>query len=276
MRRHSKLQEPGGKEHDGGHNIQPSTMGKKRNNAAKKKQGAKKKKISATYGVSVLKGGTIARNNGIIETGNPMDAKSQNKQTAKATIPRSLQSDTSNLHQKQSMCSPSEQNEFQRQQASLEERSLIQQSKKKHKRKMKTQKKGWGSDFAGPSTMAPATFNLTKTTQQLVDDAANQVAQMTDIGQRLTAPAEGQSSLATAAGSNWLANMAQEKAELRSEAEKSQMNTFAALDDSDSENEWTDGKQQKASQFQFQPASFSFQSSFVAVGPSTDEIDPDL
>ena len=251
-------------------------MGKKRNNAAKKKQGAKKKKISATYGVSVLKGGTIAKNNGIIETGNPMDVKSQNKQTAKSSFPKAMHSDESNAQQKQSMSNPNEHNEFQRQQASLEERSLIQQAQKKQQRKMKRQKKGWGNNFAQPSAIAPATFNLTKTTQQLVDDAANQVAQMSEIGQRLIAPAEGQSSLAAAAGSNWLTNIAQQKAELKAEAQKAQTNAFAALNDSDSENEWADGKQQKTPQFQFQPASFSFQSSFVAVGPSEEDIDPDL
>jgi hypothetical protein len=245
-------------------------MGKKRNNAAKKKQGATKKKISATYGVSVLKGGTIARKNGIIQTSNPMDAKTPNKQTVKVHASKIVQSNDSNTSKK-SGCSQNEQKEFARQQASLEERSLMQQSQKNHQRKMKKQKKGWGNNFAQPSAMAPPTLNLTKTTQQLVDDAANQVAQISDIGQRFDS-AQGCSSLAAAAGPNWAANIMQQN----SETQQPQLNPFAALDDgSDSDNEWADSKQ-KPQQFQFQPPSFSFQSSFVAVGPSDDDIDPDL
>lgn len=249
-------------------------MGKKRNNAAKKK-GAKKK-ISATYGVSVLKGGTIARNNGVIET-RAMDGKapiSVNKQTTKPSVAKVAQSHKENRG-KGSSCGLSERDEFAWQHASLEERSLMQQSQKKQQREKKKQKQGWGGNFAGPLSMAPATLNLTKTTQQLVDDAANQITQMSDFGQRL-APAEGQSSLAAAAGSNWTANMMADKMEAKSQMEQAQVNSFAALnDDSDSDNEW-ECSNPPATQFQFQPASFSFQSSFIPVGPNEDDIDPDL
>lgn len=251
-------------------------MGKKRNNAAKKKQGAKKKKISATYGVSVMKGGTIARNNGIIETGNPMDAKSSvNKQYTKADASK-LPQTNGPVKSKQARVSLNEQDEFARQQASLEERSLMQQAQKKHQRKTKKQKQGWNT-FAGPASMAPPTLNLIKTTQQLVDDAANQITQMSDFGQRLVPAAEGQSSLAAAAGVNWNASVMAKKMQEKSDMKRAQLNSFAALnDDSDSDNEWADSKP-AAPQFQFQPASFSFQSSFVpVVGPGEDDIDPDL
>ena len=262
-------------------------MGKKRNNAAKKKQVGKKKKISATYGVSVQKGGTIARNNGIIEPRNPMadnNKTTNNKQSMKSnnhhlSTDESYQSKT---NQKKSGASHKEQNEFLREQASLEERSLMQQSQKKQQpRKSKNQKKGWGNNFAQPTSMAQPILNLNKTTQQLVDDAANQITQMSEIGQRLNpqnpAP-EGQSSLAAAAGVNfnWSSNNNGMQEEIK--VEQSQHNSFAALGyESDSDNEWADSKQQsKPPQFQFQPASFAFQSSFVPVGSAEDEIDPDL
>ena len=253
-------------------------MGKKRNNAAKKKQ-VSKKKISSTYGVSVLKGGTIARNNGVIEAKNPMDVKAAaKKQSGQKSNDAILDNhnDTKGKH-KQSPCSRNENEEFQRLHASLEERSLMQQAQKTHQRKNKNQKakNGWGS-FARPSsTMAPATLTLEpKTTQQLVDDAANQVAQMSEIGQRLpqtNSVAPGQSSLSAAAGTSW---SALKEAEVQQP--ESRVNAFAALDDSDSDNEWADAKPAKVPQFQFQPASFSFQSNFVTVGPSEDDIDPDL
>jgi len=245
-------------------------MGKKRNNGAKKKREAKKKKISASYGVSVLKGGTIARNNGVIETRIPIDSKPTNIQSPKNNASKMKRSVGLNQNPKKLTRGQSEHSEFLREQASLEERSLIQQAQKNHQRKMKKQKRGWAS-FAHPSSLAPASFNPIKTTQQLVDDAADQVAQMSDIGQRL-APAEGQSSLAAAAGSNWVANIVQNKVE----TQQSHQNSFAALgDESDSENEWADMKP-KVPQFQFQPASFSFQSSFVPIGPTEDDIDSDL
>lgn len=261
-------------------------MGKKRNNAAKKKQLGKKKTVSATYGVSVLKGGTIARNNGIIETRNPMDAnKANNKQSLKAN--NNLPADADETHQfmnnqKKSGTNNKEQNEFLREQASLEERSLIQQAHKKQQpRKLRNQKKGWGNNFARPSSMAQPILNLTKTTQQLVDDAANQITQMSEIGQRLVSqhPAsEGQSSLAAAAGVNFNLSTHNNGMQEEINVEYSQHNPFAALEDgSDSDNEWTDSKKHsKPSQFQFQPASFAFQSSFVPVGSVADEIDPDL
>lgn len=99
---------------------------------------------------------------------------------------------------------------------------------------------------------------------------------MSDFGQRL-APTEGQSSLAAAAGSNWTANVIAEKMEAKAQMKQAQVNSFAALnDDSDSDNEWARSNP-PAPQFQFQPASFSFQSSFIPVGPSNeDDIDPDL
>jgi hypothetical protein len=249
-------------------------MGKKRNNAAKKKQGAKKK-ISATYGVSVLKGGTIARNNGVIETRTPMDAKTPvSKQTAKRNVAKLTQSNESTKSKEQRR-SLSEMDEFARQHASLEERSLIRQSQKTQQRKKKKQKQGWGGNFASPSSMAPATLNLTKTTQQLVDDAANQITQMSDFGQRL-APSEGQSSLAAAAGSNWTAGVIAEKMEAQAQMKQAQLNSFAALnDDSESDNEWADSHP-PAPQFQFQPASFAFQSSFIPVCPNENDVDPDL
>ena len=151
----------------------------------------------------------------------------------------------------------------------------MQQAQKKQQRKGKKQKQGWGNNFAGPTSMAPATLNLTKTTQQLLDDAANQITQMSDFGQRL-APAEGQSSLAAAAGVNWNSNVTAEKMQEKAEMQKAQLNSFSALnDDSDSDNEWADTKPAPP-QFQFQPASFSFQSSFVPIGPSDEDIDPDL
>ena len=54
-------------------------MGKKRNNASKKKQVAKKKRQSSAYGVSVLKGGTLTQNNGVIDKISLVAAANGNK-----------------------------------------------------------------------------------------------------------------------------------------------------------------------------------------------------
>ncbi|KAL3784353.1 hypothetical protein HJC23_004116 [Cyclotella cryptica] len=260
-------------------------MGKKRNNGAKKKQAAKKK-ISSTYGVSVLKGGTIARNNGVIEMESKNAAKApKTTQASQKSSALHHSDDLTKSKSKESQCRQNEKNEFLRLHASLEERSLILQAQKdqqqKGKKQRKKQKNGWGN-FARPSSwnMAPATLTLApKTTQQLVDDAADQVAQLSEIGQQRPPPtvgeiAPGKSSLATAAGLEWKTNTARVDSMQQSQIH---LNSFAALDDgSDSENDWADNKPAKVPQFQFQPASFSFQSSFVPVGPSEDDIDPDL
>lgn len=193
--------------------------------------------------------------------------------------------DSKRIQSKESQLCQKEKNEFLRLHASLEERSLIlqaqkdqQQKSKKHRQK---QKNGWGN-FARPGSWntAPATLTLApKTTQQLVNDAADRVAQISEIGQQRPPPTSadvtpGTSSLAAAAGLDWMTNAARVNSMQQSQ---NRLNSFAALDDgSDSENEWTEKKPAKVLQFHFQPASFSFQSNFVAVGPSEDDIDPDL
>ncbi|KAL7536978.1 hypothetical protein ACHAXR_007517 [Thalassiosira sp. AJA248-18] len=283
-------------------------MGKKRNNATKKKQAAKKKKLSSAYGVSVLKGGTIARNNGVLDTncdadGNPQTKKqigASSKGSANSTQPHSNGSGnngTTSTHDtgKRSHTSRNENDEFKRMHDSLEERSLALQARtddqrRSKKARQKHTKKGWGK-FARPSTtnFAPATLTLApKTTQELMDDAADQVAQgMVEIGQRTSIPLDGlaptvpgQSSLAAAASLSWKLRVSNVSNQVQQP--QNQNNSFAAFhEDSDSDNDWSDKKTKPIQQFQFQPASFSFQPAIsnpsveVAAG-ADDDVDPDL
>ena len=287
-------------------------MGKKKTNAVKKKQVAKKNRLSSAYGVSVLKGGTISRNNGVIDTkftsvadGNSHaknlsgtstngEGTANNKalnfndqNSAEIFMP------TREISGQRAQVRHVENDEFQRLHASLEERSLALQSRKDEQRRSKKerlqqQKKGWGK-FARPSAtnFTQATLTLApKTTQELVDDATNRVAQgMAEIGQRAcnaldSTAMPGQSSLATAAGLDW---------KIRSSSMTNHANTpqhqinnvYAALDvESDSDNDWTEAgsKPMCAQQFQFKPASFAFQPTASSSGFSNgvDDIDPDL
>jgi len=311
-------------------------MGKKRNNATKKKQAAaKKKRLSSTYGVSVLKGGTThssKQNNANASIG--IDGKQgkkggavpNNGEVNNKHIPdNSLQQQPGKKRSRNSN-DGSEQDDFNHQYASLEERSLALQTRKAELQKKKKgnrrqqKKKGWGSKFAGPSNIAttkfaPATLTLApKSTQQLVDDAANQVARgMNEIGSSsnhheqsmmVTNPIvggtvsstaiPGQSSLAAAASHNWKLRVSNLDTQTQQQVAQSQNNPYAALDtdsDDDSDNEWSDRKKHKVvQQFQFKPASFSFQSSATTtsstvsndipqiMGPSVEDndIDPDL
>ena len=311
-------------------------MGKKRNNAAKKKQAAKKKRQSSAYGVSVLKGGTLTQNNGVIDKISLVAAANGNKSQPQHHGKKNSGEARSNNNNgnvnpinivnnniqpgKRPRGSPSGENdEFHRLHASLEERSLALQARKEEQRRskkggrQKQQKKGWGK-FAQPSSavtnFAPATLTLApKSTQQLVDDAANQVALgFNEIGQSQSSstmvnplldgtqssamgivPTPGQSSLAAAASLNWklrVSNVTTTQQQKQQESEQSKNNPFAALDvDSDSDNEWLDKKKGKiVQQFQFKPASFSFQSSTVSnpsqqqlsANDDDDDIDPDL
>mmetsp|Transcript_22759 Transcript_22759/g.38956 ORF Transcript_22759/g.38956 Transcript_22759/m.38956 type:complete len:269 (-) Transcript_22759:42-848(-) len=268
-------------------------MGKKRTNAAKKKQAAKKKKLSATYGVSVLKGGTHAKNNGTIAVNINTDSSTSKKHKGAASNgegnSKNTPMDATMTLGRRSRGRNDENNEFQRMHASLEERSLALQARKddqkrSKKERQKHQKKGWGK-FVRPTNFAPATLTLApKSTQQLVDDAADHVARgMNEIGQRAVNPldglsvAPGQSSLAAAASLNWqmrVSNVANQAPQTQN-----QNNSFAVLgDDSDSDNEWVDKKKKAVQQFQFKPASFSFQPavSNTLASSGRDEIDPDL
>jgi len=284
-------------------------MGKKRTNTAKKKQAAKKKKLSSTFGVSVLKGGTLASQNGVILDANPVadgnksQTKKQKGNNAKKIAPEKNHGNGKNNTFMQASAVPGkrtrdrqgEKDEFDRMHASLEERSLASRARKedqqrgKKARQKTRQKKGWGK-FARPenTNFAPATLTLApKTTQELVDDAANQVAQgMVEIGQSMAtnplggvSAMAGQSSLAAAANFNW--KMHASNVSDRAEQPQNHSNAFAALEgDSDSDNEWGDKKAQPIQQFQFKPASFSFQAPTLnpqVMGPALDDdFDPDL
>lgn len=211
------------------------TMGKKRTNTAKKKQAARKKKLSSTYGVSVLKGGTLAKH-GVVDANRIAGGNSHMTQPngASPTLDgNSTLKASANIHindNKRIMAAratpamrsqdrQSENDEFQRMHASLEERSLALQSRKDDQRRCKKKrqqyhKKGWGK-FAGPTQFSPATLNLApKMTQELVDDAADRMAEgMNEIGQRAQrvnnpllhglSATPRQSSLAAAASLNW-------------------------------------------------------------------------
>jgi hypothetical protein len=275
-------------------------MGKKRNNAAKKKKVTKKQNLSAAFGVSVLKGGTIARNNGVIDKNSLADGhyaqlKNKRKGASNATATSSASSPMSYNNQSPthevSGNRPSgshENDEFRRLHASLEERHLALQARQKEFQKKqkgrKSQKKGWGK-FAHPSTkvdFTSATLNLgPKSTEQLINEAADHVAMgMTDIGQNAasnhdkSASADGQSSLAAAAGLNWKMQVSNVSNSVQLPPE--QNNPFAAFnEDSDSDNDWSETKIVSKSQFHFQPASFSFQPAPILTQHQED-VDPDL
>lgn len=280
-----------------------TTMGKKRTNGPKKKQ-ARKKKLSSAYGVSVLKGGTqLAREKhgaNLIDDGNG-DGNAVSKQRSGV---RKNTGEGKSKHQslgdnpllsphdtrkKRSPGSGGEREEFQRMHNSLEERSLTALARKQEQRKRKNgqrrhqQKKGWGK-FTGPS-FAQATLNISpKSTNELVNDAADQIARgMSEIGQKAVPNmydglqvAPGQSSLAAAASLNWQLrvsnNADSNRAQQQSPTEK---NSFAALEDnSDSDNEWEEKNFNSVKQFQFKPASFTFQSTVSK--PPAGDVDPDL
>mmetsp|Transcript_20067 Transcript_20067/g.41780 ORF Transcript_20067/g.41780 Transcript_20067/m.41780 type:complete len:284 (+) Transcript_20067:53-904(+) len=283
-------------------------MGKKRNNSVKKKQAAKKNKLSSAFGVSVLQGGTIARTNGFLDI-IPMavvTSKGMKQKAATSTnyIGKTMKCDIANTNIGNSQRNSStpqknhhEQNEFDRLHASLEERSLALQARKNDqlvnkKERRKQQKNGWGK-FARPvqDKFAPATLNLDpKTTQELVDDAANQVAMgMKEIGQRaainsfalLSAePLPGQSSLAAAAGMNW---KQRDSTNQNGDTKQThnEKNPFAALNwGSDDDLDENYSKAAKSvPHLKFQPASFSFQSKITyppPTGPLNNDFDPDL
>jgi len=285
-------------------------MGKKRN-AAKKKQAAKKKRLSASskcYGVSVLKGGTT-RKNGALDDANPTADNSQTKQsngvsfngdgnmTNTASAPHSTTSNnncTTDLNRQLRDNHNSEKDEFQRRHASLEERSLALQARKddqqrSKRERQKHQKKGWGK-FARPLTtkFAPATLSLApKSTQQLVDDAAEQVARgMHEIGRNAASASSdgalvttlGRSSLAEAASLNWKLRVSNVSTSPQQAQTEDQTNPFASLEeDSDSDNEWAE-KNTKLLPFQFKPASFSFQPTITnePYEYPADDVDSDL
>ncbi|KAL7433816.1 hypothetical protein ACHAXH_005910 [Discostella pseudostelligera] len=287
-------------------------MGKKRTSTVKKKQLAKKNRLSSTYGVSVLKGGTIARNNGVLESkltsidGSSSTRKSsgtscdgvQNATNANTTS--SAQNHGSSDRQtpgtRHPMVRNSERDEFQHLHASLEERSLAVQARKDEQRQMKKIRRngrqmiGFGK-FARSSTtfFAPATLTLApKTTQELVDDATNQVSQgMNEIGRHATedrvggaSAIPGQSSLAAAASLNWKIRVSNVNNQAPSQEHDN--NPYAALDnDSDSDNSWAENNRKvEPRRFQFKPASFSFQPTVpdipAVASCSGEDIDPDL
>lgn len=284
-------------------------MGKKRNNTAKKKKATKR------FGVSVSKGGTIARNNGVIVVDKDNHADGQNAQQSKnkkgksnstaATLPSgeitsisiNRQLHTQNVPVKSNAAGNNQEiDEFHRLHASLEERSLALLSRQKETQKKKKgrhsqKKKGWGKHYAHPSAkvdFTPATLDLgPKSTEQLVKEATNHVAMgMTDIGQSIvgnhaspstvgqSSNLAGQSSLAAAAGLNWQMQM-NSTAQQQQQQTIEQNNPFAALDndsESDDDNGWSVKKVDLKPQFQFQPASFSFQPAQVL----NEDVDPDL
>mmetsp|Transcript_39725 Transcript_39725/g.95564 ORF Transcript_39725/g.95564 Transcript_39725/m.95564 type:complete len:277 (-) Transcript_39725:80-910(-) len=276
-------------------------MGKKRTNAAKKKQVAKKR-LSSAYGVSVQKGGTIARNKGAIGANHLPDGKQKNAQKQNGSSSNG-QEKINNIApgqafgnglsgDKRPRGSHGENDEFERSHASLEERSLALQARNDEQRRCKKgrrkqHKKGWGK-FVGPSAtkFSPAMLTLApKTTQQLVDDAADQVAQgMNDIGQRATtslygvSDVPGQSSLSAAASLNWKLRVSNVSSQEQQQPTKN--NPYEALDvDSDSDNEWAMKKTKAVQQFQFKPASFSCHPTAFSAPIFTseiDDIDPDL
>jgi hypothetical protein len=267
-------------------------MGKKKTNAAKKKQVTKTKKnrLSSAYGVSVLKGGTKSTclDDANSHAKNPIVTLTNGDRIAKKTLLLPTLEVISNQGPR---LSHFENDEFQRQHASLEERSLALQARKDEQRRGKRvrtqqQKKGWGK-FAQPSAtnFAPATLTLApKTTQELVDDATNQVAVgMAEIGQCIALDASamhGQSTLAAAAGIDWKLRASYGTIQLN--APQHQNNPYAALDiDSDSDLDRVEAggnKPNVAEQFRFNPASFSFKSTVCAPGlpHNNDDIDPDL
>lgn len=283
-------------------------MGKKRNNSIKKKQAAKKNKLSSAFGVSVLEGGTIARTNGFLDR-IPMSAATskgmkQKAATSTSNIGKAMKCDIANRtfgnSQRKSSAPQTnhhEQQEFDRLHASLEERSLALQARKndrlvnKKERRMQ-QKNGWGK-YARPvkDKFAPATLNLApKTTQELVDDAANQVAMgMKEIGQRAAINSfvlpsveqlPGQSSLAAAAGMNWKQRVSTDQKGDTKQTHNAN-NPFATLDwGSDDDLDENSSKAAKSvPQLQFQPASFSFQSNITYPPPAgtlNNDFDPDL
>lgn len=287
-------------------------MGKKRTSTAKKKQLAKKNKLSSTFGVSVLRGGTIARNNGVLDSKlTSIDDSSSAKKPCGsscdgvkngATSTASAQRNAEGYGQHtpgtyRPLVRNCENDDFQHLHASLEERSLAQQARQDEQRQMKRirrngrQMKGFGK-YARHSTtplFAPATLTLApKTTQELVDDATNRVAQgMNEIGRHATieqmdgvSAIPSRSSHAAAASLNWKLRVSNVTSQLT--AQEHHSNPYAALDnDSESENSWAEINPKVDSQrFQFKPASFLFQPTSpdvpVIASCSGDDIDPDL
>ncbi len=283
-------------------------MGKKRTSTAKKKQLVKKNKLSSAYGVSVLRGGTIARNNGVLDSkltsiddsssakkpcGSSCDGANNRTASAQRNTEGYGQHTPGIARPRVRNC---ENDDFQHLHASLEERSLALQARQDEQRQMKRirrngrQMKGFGK-FARPSItpfFAPATLTLApKTTQELVDDATNQVAQgMNEIGRHAlieqmdgVSAMSSRSSLAAAANLNWKLRVSNVTSQLT--AQEHHSNPYAALEnDSESENSWAEYNPKVDSQrFQFKPASFSFQPTSpdvpVIVSCSGD-VDPDL
>jgi hypothetical protein len=278
-------------------------MAKKKTNAAKKKQvtKAKKNRLSSAYGVSVLKGGTKSRNKGVIDAKstslddgnsqakNPIGTSTNSEGKTKNTFSMPTLGMMSNQGTR---ISHFESDEFKRQHASLEERSLALQARKVELlriKKVRTQrhKRGWGK-LARPSAtnFARATLTLApKTSQELVDDATNHVALgMAGIGQRASIPLDasamqGRSSLAAASGLDW--KLRASTGTIQPNVPQHQNNPYAALDiDSDSDVDCVEvgNTSMVTQQLLFNPASFSFKSTVSSpkLPRNNDDIDPDL
>ena len=261
-------------------------MGKRK---TKKKQAAAKRKThrqtTATFGVGVAKG----RSAPCVGSSRPREVDPRAPQHGKR--PRNKISHDGNPHPSvmetdgppasHGVAAFCENGEFKRLQASLEERSLAARTKKKNrsKRERIINAAGWGAKFARPGMkgLAPASFSLVKTTDQLVQDAVSQVAQMDQLGKKTPLkesdstqlnPFRNSSSLSAAAGRGWQKRIQKAQEASMVEAKRPQKNSFAALEcDSDSDNDWStsERKHPTIQPFAFKPASFTFQPSSSVV-----------
>lgn len=281
---------------------QTAIMGKRK---TKKKQTAAKRKThrqsTVAFGVGVTRGSSSRPQE--VDPRAPKHGKRPRNKISNDDSPHhpSMNHRANAMETNATFC---ENGEFKRLQASLEERSAAcTRKRKRSKRERMVNAAGWGAKFARPGMkgLAPASFSLVKTTEQLVQDAVSQVAQLDPLGKKTgdsTQPNSfrNSSSLSAAAGKGWRKRIEKAQEASMVEATRPQKNSFAVLEcDSDSDNDWPTSERKHATTkpFAFNPASFTFQPPSSVVPPKQcqqpqvelpskpsdfypDEFDPDL
>lgn len=159
-----------------------------------------------------------------------------------------------------------EKDDFQRQQASMQERQLAEEQQRKRMKRGKSKKKGNMFEFKAPTLIVD---DAKKSTTQLMTEVTSKAQGWEGIGNQ---PNEEGFGIAPPNGPINLKQVFQNSTLLKPPPIAKSKNPFAALgDDSDEEEELNTKPESAAPLFQFKPASFS-----VSTPTTLDDVDPDL
>lgn len=246
-------------------------MGKRR--GSKKKQAKKVKPSAALPNLNVhTPSSTTGSKKGIKSKIVTKEQRKKNDMTWFVGYDQ-LKDSTSNIQKTacDSTTGNQEQEDFDRQLASLQERHQQQTQKKQYVKRRTDRRKGKRAMNASVAqhqiSLTPASFSTQKppaTTQELVNDTVNQLSRFTDIGE--------QQPYRLSSLSSHLTTMATTTTPTAT-ASKGDPNSFIAFQDSDDEDKMESSNAHKPSVplFQFTPASFQVSSSSKVDENSDDE-----